>query len=250
MNTPLLFTLKSPKMKNILLFATILTGGTSSNAQSRPVPDYDLLSFAKNYMTAYNQQDRDALAEMYTEFASRIDENGKKLTGANQIGDYFARQFSNENTTLIFREPNVYWSSDQQIFVSTGIYEIYGSTIVYDIKINTTGTYTNEMVKYNGKWKIAKSVLTPLVKVLVHHEVEDVDQWKSGFEWGQPMRLAAGEISSEYGTLHDNPNTVYIISEWTSLEAFQTFFANPDLEKAMQQAGVIGKPAILILDRE
>jgi quinol monooxygenase YgiN len=106
------------------------------------------------------------------------------------------------------------------------------------------------MIKKNGEWKIANSVLSPLVKVMVYHQVKDFAEWKSVFEQGQPMRSAAGELSSEIGTLHDDPNTAYVISEWTSLEQFQTFMADPDLTRTMQQAGVTGKPTVLILDRQ
>ncbi|MFT5167833.1 MAG: quinol monooxygenase YgiN [Saprospiraceae bacterium] len=64
------------------------------------------------------------------------------------------------------------------------------------------------------------------------------------------MRLAAGELSEEIGSVHGEPNTAYIISEWASMEAFQAFFSNPNLEKIMQEDDVIGKSTALILDQK
>ena len=121
---------------------------------------------------------------------------------------------------------------------------------LYDIKINTKGAYANTMIKDRGKWKIGKTVLSPIVKVIVHQKVVDFAKFKSNFEQGLFMRLSAGELSEEIGTLHEQPNMVYIISEWTSVENFQNFFSNPDLKDKMKEAGVAGEPTVLILGQK
>ncbi len=134
--------------------------------------------------------------------------------------------------------------------MASGTLEVNGTSIVYDIPIHFTGAYENTMLKQDGAWKISKSVHTPMAKILVYHQVKDFAQWKSAFEAGQPMRSSAGELNVEFGTLHDDPNMVYVLTEWKSLEAFQHFFADPDLAKSMQAAGVTGKPTVMILDRK
>jgi quinol monooxygenase YgiN/ketosteroid isomerase-like protein len=210
-----------------------------------------LEDFGRAYMAAYNQPDFPALRKMYNEYAFRTDMHGQKMTGGNQIVTHLEQELGSRYFSILrLRASSITKAKGQSGYVVRGTYEIIGKQIVYDIDLHTTGTYTNKMMKYDGRWQIAKSVLTPLVKTLVHYGVEDFHKWKSGFEAGEATRVEAGEISSEIGHLQDDPNTVYVLSEWTSLEAFQTFSANPDLEKIMQQAGVIGKPTILILDQK
>ncbi|MGH1436915.1 MAG: DUF4440 domain-containing protein [Lewinella sp.] len=210
----------------------------------------ELEIFSQGYVSAFNEQDAASLRKMYNEYAVRIDRDGKEMVGGNQIVSHLMDPGQPKNVNLRLRPTMVIRVQGQSGYVVRGTYEIVGKTIVYDIDIHTIGTYTNTMVKYDGRWQIAKSVLAPLVKTLVHHEVEDFYKWKSGFEAGEASRIEAGEISSEIGTLRDDPNMVYILSEWSSLENFQALMANPEMGKAMQQAGVTGKPTVLILDRQ
>ncbi len=212
--------------------------------------EHAMQAFARDYMAAYNQQNVDALKSMYSEYVTRIDQAGEKMVGADQVVNYLSEQFRLNNATLLLRQRSVHWSDAEHAWVARGTYEIYGITNVYDIEVHTTGVYTNTMIQDKDQWKIAQTVLTPIVKIMVHHQVEDFAKWKSNFAAKAEMRSAAGEISSEFGTLHDDPKTVYVLSEWTSLEAFQAYAADPKTETAMQAAGVIGKPAILILDQQ
>lgn len=237
-------------MKNLFLFPLMLGITTGGNLQAQSASDeFEMLAFTRAFLAAYNQQDEQALQNMYAKDAVRIDPAGKEISGADKIADYFAQQFIKSNTTLLLRPSSIYWSDYEHAFVAKGTYEIFGRTHVYDIQIHDSGTYTNTMTKVNGEWKIARSVLTPYVKVMIHHQVKDFAEWKSVFDQRQGERRAAGELNSETGTLHDDPTTAYIISEWTSMEQLQSYLSDPDLEKIMQEAGVTGKPTVLILDK-
>lgn len=86
-------------------------------------------------------------------------------------------------------------------------------------------------------------------KTIIYHKVTDFKKWKEVFDSVEPMRREAGELRYEVGTVHDDPSVVYVINEWSSLEACQSFFSNPKLAEAMQHAGVIEKPTELILDQ-
>jgi quinol monooxygenase YgiN len=181
--------------------------------------------------------------------------NGKtetfQLVETSNLSPELAAKFPDiktNNVTLLLRQTQIVWSDFEEAFIARGTYEIYGRTNVYDINIHTTGAYANTMVEYNGEWKITRSVLSPLVKVLVHHQVADFAAWKSEFTAGASRRSVSGEIAFEFGTLHDDPKTVYVLSEWSSLEAFQNYFTGPETEKARRAAGVTGKPTLLILD--
>lgn len=236
-------------MRNYFFCIALLCAFSFLSLQAQTASnEYGIQEFTRNFMAAYNKQDRAALQKMYTEAAIYVATDGEEFYGPEQIASAFGEQFKTNNVTLLLRQTQIVWSDFEEAFIAKGTYEIYGRTNVYDINIHTTGAYANTMVEYNGEWKIARSVLSPLVKVLVHHQVEDFAAWKSEFTAEASKRSAAGEITSEFGILHDDPKTVYVLSEWISLEAFQTYATDPKTAEAMRAAGVTGKPTVLILD--
>ena len=236
-------------MKNFLFFAALIT--SSGSAQSPSINDeFEVKDFTRNFMTAYNNHDDAALKDMYSEYAIRIGQGEYKITGANEIINFFKRKFISDNSTFYLKYSSLSWSDSDRAFITRGTYEIIGKTIVYDINIHEKGVYTNTLIKDKDQWKIAKTVLSPIVKVIVYQEVEDFGKFKYNFEEGLPMRLSAGELSEEMSTVHDQPNKVCIISEWTSVEAFQNFFSNPALKEKMKSAGVTGQPTVLILGEQ
>ncbi|MFN8355850.1 MAG: antibiotic biosynthesis monooxygenase [Spirosomataceae bacterium] len=88
------------------------------------------------------------------------------------------------------------------------------------------------------------------VKTMVYHKVADFTKWKAVFDSISEVRKAAGELNAEVGTLHDDPDTVYVLNEWTSLEAARAFYNSPDLAAGMQAAGVIEAPHFLFLNKK
>jgi len=238
-------------MKSIMLFTALLSAVTFTKIHAQmSTNNSEMQLFARDYMAGYNQRDTDALKGMYSEYVSRTDQQGNEMVGANEVMNYLSSQFSLNDATLLLRQSSVHWSEAERAWVALGTYEILGKTIVYDIDVHTTGTYTNTMIRDKDQWKIAKTVLTPIVKVVVHHEVKDFAQWKTAFNEGLPELNAAGGRNCEIGTLKGDPNTAYVISEWPSVEAFQAFFSDPELKASMGEAGVVGKPTVLILDRQ
>ena len=57
---------------------------------------------------------------------------------------------------------------------------------------------------------------------------------------------AAGAIHHRFGVGADG--TVVIIDEWSSGEAFQKFFSDPEIAAIMQDSGVQGPPEVLIVE--
>ena len=86
-----------------------------------------------------------------------------------------------------------------------------------------------------------------MIKTLMYHKVADFGKWKEAFDGFIDTRKAAGELSYSVGTLHNEPNTAYVINEWNSIEAVQAFLSNPDLKAAMGAAGVLEPPHTIIL---
>ncbi len=165
-------------MKNILLFAALLciAGG---NLQAQTVNDeQELQAFARRFMAAYNAQDHAALQKMYTDDAVRIDQQGKQITGAANIAQYFQEQFIKNNATLLLKQTGINWSDAEHAWVAKGAYEVYGKTYVYDIAIDITGRYANAMQKKDGVWKIAKSWLSQPDMSNIKAEIKEIeDAW-------------------------------------------------------------------------
>ena len=153
--------IKTTLMKKLLFLAALLGCSILLPAQSA-TDEHDMQVFARNFMTAYNQQDAAAMQKMYLADAVRIDQEGKEIKGADNIAAYFADQFVKNNATVFVRQLSVDWSDYEHTWVASGTYEVNGKTNVYDIPIHFTGHYANAMIKKDGQWKIAKSVHTPL----------------------------------------------------------------------------------------
>ncbi|MCB0598410.1 MAG: ester cyclase [Lewinellaceae bacterium] len=148
-------------MKKLLFLAALLGCSILLQAQS-PADEAAMQAFARNFMNAYNQQDHEAIRKMYLDDAVRIDQDGKEIKGADNIAAYFADQFRQNNATVFIRQLSVGWSDREYTWVAKGTYEVNGKTHVYDIPIHVTGGYANAMIKEDGEWKIAKSMLFPL----------------------------------------------------------------------------------------
>ncbi len=236
-------------MKNFLFILAIII--SSGSLHSQAVNDELVIQeLTRNFMSAYNNQDHKTLREMYSDDAVRIDQENNKMTGVDEIINFFKQGFINNNTTLILKHSNLTWSDAEHAFIARGTYEVTGKTHVYDIEINTKGTYANTLIKDKDKWKIAESVLSPSVTIIITQEVKDFAKFKSNFKEGLSMRMSAGELNEEVSTLHEQPNMVCVISEWTSVENFKAFYSNPDLKNKMKEAGVIGEPNVLILGKQ
>lgn len=87
-----------------------------------------------------------------------------------------------------------------------------------------------------------------MVKTLMYHKVQDFGKWKSAFDDFIEVRKKAGEIDFSVGTLHNEPNTAYVINTWESIEKFEAFFGADDLKEAMGAAGVLEAPTTIILN--
>jgi quinol monooxygenase YgiN len=62
------------------------------------------------------------------------------------------------------------------------------------------------------------------------------------------MQRAGGVKSYQIFHPADDPNDLLLIHEWDSLDNARTMFANPESKKAMDEAGVIGKPEVFFLE--
>jgi heme-degrading monooxygenase HmoA len=87
-----------------------------------------------------------------------------------------------------------------------------------------------------------------MIKTFWMHRVKDFNAWKKVFDSRYDLRKKYGEKSYSIGTIHGEPNYVYVINEWESVEKFNTFRNSSDLIEAMKNAGVLEEPKITILE--
>jgi hypothetical protein len=93
----------------------------------------------------------------------------------------------------------------------------------------------------------AKEKKDQQVMVIVKHEVKDYAEWKKGYDADAGNRKTAGfKVHGVYADVN-NPNMVYVVGMFPSVEAANAFIASPKLKDAMEHAGVVGKPDIMIV---
>lgn len=150
-------------MKDLFLLPVMLCFIAFGNLQAQSATlEFEMQEFSRKFMTAYNQQDVDALKQMYLEDAVRINQNGNELSGPDKIADYFAKQFRLNNATAFVRQISVGWSDYEHAWITNGTFELHGKTIVYDQPVHVSEQYANVMIQKDGAWKIARSIHTPL----------------------------------------------------------------------------------------
>ena len=84
--------------------------------------------------------------------------------------------------------------------------------------------------------------------VQVRHKVQDYNSWKEVFDNFVEVRKANGEISYKIMHPEDDPNNVMCWFEWDSSEGARNFMQSPDLQEAMNEAGVLEPPEIYYLE--
>jgi heme-degrading monooxygenase HmoA len=87
-----------------------------------------------------------------------------------------------------------------------------------------------------------------MAHIIVWHQVEDFDQWKSKFDEHGQTRGAAGSKGGTVYRSSDDSNEVVVVLEWDSKENAQAFMASQDLETVMANAGVTGQPMVAFMD--
>lgn len=202
---------KSMLMKNISLFLLLLCTTVSIKLQAQSMAEEAAMeTVGHDFMRAYNQQDATALQKLYTEYAIRIDQDGEKLTGADQIAAFFAGQFEQSNNTVFVRHSAVSWSDREHAYVASGTYEVFGNLKADGAAVHFTGAYYNSMVEDKGRWLIAKSVHQPL----------ESDQDNLTIIDGIYQAFSTGDIPSVLGAL--DPQV-----EWNEAEGNALADGNP-----------------------
>ena len=88
-----------------------------------------------------------------------------------------------------------------------------------------------------------------MVYIHVVQEVEDYARWREGFDNHASAREAAGSTDEVVVMRNvDDPNEVTVILGWIDPHQAKAFTQSVSLREAMQNAGVVGRPDIRILE--
>jgi len=229
-------------MKQPLLFAFLLCIPSVMLRAQSATDEYAMQIFARELMAAYNRQDITALRAMYMR-----DVVGDSLYHRDHVAETFMDVFTRQDVTLFVRHIGVTWSDAEQALVATGTYEGHGVKIPYGDTLNWKVAYRNTMVQDSGRWKIARSVRTDVVKVAVQQKTMNVADWKSALT---NVLQGNGVLTVEIGTAQDDPNLAYALLEWPSMEVAKAFFEKPDWYKTLPKGRGSAKPTIFFLNNK
>jgi hypothetical protein len=87
-----------------------------------------------------------------------------------------------------------------------------------------------------------------MATIIVRHKVKDYESWKTVFDGFADNRKAGGETSFQILHSDDDPNNVFGIVEYDSIDNARKFFSSPDLKEAMGNGGVLEQPDIYYLE--
>jgi len=82
--------------------------------------------------------------------------------------------------------------------------------------------------------------------LLVRHEVEDFATWRTAYDSVDGLRQEHGCTDAEVLVDPANPNDVFVVHRFPTLEQAQAFAGSAGLREAMGRAGVKGAPRIEI----
>ena len=82
------------------------------------------------------------------------------------------------------------------------------------------------------------------VTLAVHHRVGDYEQWKHAFDECESVRRSHGQIEHRIYHPPGDPLQLVVHNDFPTVEAAESFGADPRLPDAMADAGIEGEPSI------
>jgi uncharacterized protein (TIGR02246 family) len=120
----------------------------------------DMEAFIKKFEAAYNKKDDASLKNLYTEKAVWTEADGTSRSGNEAIRASLAENFANGDVVIEIKQTKTEKQADGSV-IGVGTYHVTGKAKSGDA-IDSSGGYTNTLVKEKGDWKISKTVLASL----------------------------------------------------------------------------------------
>ena len=86
-----------------------------------------------------------------------------------------------------------------------------------------------------------------MAQLLIRQKVEDYSRWRDAFDSNEDMRKAGGGGMTHVFRNAEDEDEVVVFLEWDGLDKARRFADSEDLRRAMDKAGVVGKPEVLFL---
>lgn len=87
-----------------------------------------------------------------------------------------------------------------------------------------------------------------MAHILVRMNVEDYVKWKEAFDEDVGFRESGGSRGGHVLQNASDPNEVFVLLEWDTMDNLQQFAQSDDLKEKMQRAGITGPPDIYLLN--
>jgi quinol monooxygenase YgiN len=87
-----------------------------------------------------------------------------------------------------------------------------------------------------------------MATMLIQHHVKDFAAWKKVYDSLKELRASNGELSDQLYRDAGDPNKLTLVFKWSSLASAQKWAQSPDLQAAMEKAGVDGAPVVSFLN--
>jgi heme-degrading monooxygenase HmoA len=87
-----------------------------------------------------------------------------------------------------------------------------------------------------------------MARLLVHHKVKDYAAWRKVFDEVTVNRTRFGSTGQQVYRAANDPNELFVVTDWHNLEEARAYAQSPELREAMQHAGVISQPEVTFLE--
>lgn len=84
--------------------------------------------------------------------------------------------------------------------------------------------------------------------MVTKHQVRDYAQWKKVFDESRSIVEPYGLKNFEVCCDTRDPNTLYIVHEFTDESRVRQLLESPELKQVMERAGVIGPPEVMFME--
>jgi len=85
--------------------------------------------------------------------------------------------------------------------------------------------------------------------LMIHHKVSDYETWKSAFDEHARTRKESGSKGGWLMRSTNDPNDIFMVFEWDSIDHARRFVGSEDLKQTMKMAGVTGSVHVFFLEQ-
>ncbi len=224
--------IKSRKLYRLIILITVILVAWNTPNKKKLKSDVSVqtsqLTEAKS-LIYHKVKDYDKWKKAFDGFQPIREENGELSYEVGVLED-------EPNIVYVFNT----WKSEEH-------YKKFRETAALKDKMNEAGVSEAPTFLYLNKLE-GSNYVNNKITAIIYHEIEDYTKWKRTFDNFERTRKEFKEVSYEVGSINGDPNWIYVLNQWDSLEDYNAFVEDAKLKEAMNKAGVIGKPVFLVFN--